>query len=62
MSIDKTKAVLDEEGNVKSFVLIVGGEDFYCQCGCNCFHKPDKQRLSTYRCNGCTTTYGERNK
>lgn len=62
MNFDKTKAVLDEDGNIKSFVLTIGGEDFHCQCGCNCFHKPDKDCLTTYRCNGCGTTYGKSNK
>ncbi|AEJ81351.1 DNA ligase [Erwinia phage Rouille] len=57
MRIDKDKAVLDDEGCVKSFTLLVGGKDFFCNCGCNCFHKPDRNDLSVYSCNGCHKTY-----
>ena len=57
MAIDKTKAVLTEDGKIKSFTLIVGGKDFFCKCGCNCFHKPDRTDLNKYRCNSCDITY-----
>lgn len=57
MAIDKTKAVLTEDGKIESFTLTVGGKSFRCQCGANCFHKPDRNDLDKYRCNSCNTTY-----
>lgn len=55
--IDKSQAVLDEEGDVKSFTIKVEGSQFRCRCGANCFHKPDRENLDLYRCNSCYTTY-----
>lgn len=52
-----TEPVKTEDGKIESFTLVVGGEDFFCRCGCNCFHKPDKLDLNKYRCNVCDTTY-----
>lgn len=57
MQIDKTKAVLNEDGTVKSFILEVGGKPFNCQCQANCFHKPFKESPGIYRCNSCGMTY-----
>ena len=60
MKTDKSKAVLNEDGDVKTFILTVGGSDYTCKGGCNCFHKPFKDDLSIYRCNGCSTTYKDK--
>lgn len=55
---DKFKnAVRTEDGNVKSFILNVGGKPFRCRCGANCFHKPNKDDLELYACNSCDTWY-----
>lgn len=55
--IDKTKAVLDEDGEVESFMVTMKGKSFHCRCGANCFHKPDREKDNLYRCNSCDTTY-----
>lgn len=62
MRINKGEAVLNSDGEVKSFTLIVGGNDFFCSCGCNCFHKPDKTDLTVYACNGCGKKYKNASK
>lgn len=56
--IDKYKnAVKLEDGSVEAFVLTVEGKDFFCECGCNVFHKPNIDDLSIYGCNGCNRKY-----
>lgn len=60
--IDKSQAVLDENGDVKTFTLKVEGRHFHCRCGANCFHKPDRENLEVYRCNSCYTTYEAKDK
>ena len=46
-----------EDGHIETFILTVGGEDFSCKCGGNCFHKPDATRLNVYECNSCKTRF-----
>lgn len=58
----KEEPVTTEDGKIESFTLKVGGEDFFCKCGCNCFHKPDKTRLNVFECNICQIRYGVINK
>lgn len=60
--IDKSKAVLDEDGDVKTIVLKVAGKSFHCRCGANCFHHPDKENLDLYTCNSCGTSYVAKDK
>lgn len=51
-------AVLNDDGTVKSFTISCHGEYIYCSiCGANCFHKPNKEDLSIYKCNTCDTKY-----
>lgn len=45
--------VKTEDGHIESFILTVGGEDYTCRCGCNCFHKPDCTDLDLFQCNSC---------
>lgn len=57
MNIDKSKAVLNNDGDVESFTIKVKGKSFYCVCKANVFHKPDKTNLNLYKCNSCGTCY-----
>lgn len=54
---DNGGAVLNDDGSLKNFVLTVGGKPFRCSCGCNCFHKPDREDPDAYECNACETRY-----
>lgn len=45
------------DGSIETFILTVGGKDFSCKCGCNCFHKPDNTNLNVYECNSCKTRF-----
>lgn len=60
--IDKERAVLNEDGDVKTIVLKVAGKSFRCRCGANCFHHPDKENLDLYTCNSCGTSYEAKDK
>lgn len=60
--IDKYQAVLDENGDIKTFTLKVEVKQFRCRCRANCFHKPDRENLELYRCNSCYTTYEAKGK
>lgn len=60
--IDKSKAVLDEDGNVKTITLKVAGKSFRCRCRANCFHHQDKENLNVYTCNSCGTSYEAKDK
>jgi len=42
---------------VKSHMIKIGGKRFYCECGCNCFHKPDLEDEFIYKCNACNSVY-----
>lgn len=53
----KTEPVKTEDGNIETFSITVAGDEFSCKCGCNCFHKPDKNDLELYACNACNTWY-----
>ena len=50
-------AVKTADGKLKNFTTTVGGKRFSCDCGCNVFHKPDKDKLHIYKCNSCETIY-----
>lgn len=60
--INMSKAVLDEDGEVETFMLTVEGVDFHCRCGANCFHKPNRENVAIYRCNSCGLTYKAKDK
>ena len=55
---DKHKnSVKDEDGNLMNFTIKIGGNFFRCPCGCNVFHKPNKENLNYYKCNSCGSAY-----
>jgi hypothetical protein len=55
---DKHKnSVKDEDGSLYNFTPRINGTMFRCSCGCNVFHKPNKEDLDLYKCNGCGTLY-----
>lgn len=43
-------------GQIPQFFLKVSGEIHICSCGCNVFHKPDKNCPNIYKCNCCDYT------
>lgn len=45
------------DGVLENFTLKIGGKAYYCQCGCNVFHKPDAELPNVYRCNSCDDTF-----
>lgn len=45
------------DGKVADFTVRIGGKPFFCDCGCNVFHKPDDENLHLYQCNACGTQY-----
>jgi predicted SprT family Zn-dependent metalloprotease len=45
--------VLHDDGTLHNFTLRVGGKPYRCACGCNVFHKPDREDLGLYQCNAC---------
>lgn len=53
----KTEPVLLEDGTLHNFIVYIEGKDFYCKCGCNVFHKPDRTQLNKYECNSCGLQY-----
>jgi len=56
--IDYEKAVLHDDGTLHEFTVSISGEHYHCpNCGVNVFHKPDRENLNIYRCNGCGTTF-----
>lgn len=50
-------AVKLEDGKLANFTMKIKGKPFYCQCGCNVFHKPDKGNLERYKCNCCDVEF-----
>ena len=50
-------AVKLPDGSLHQFTLRVGGKAFRCACGCNVFHKPNKENLDLFECNGCGEQY-----
>lgn len=50
-------ALKNEDGTLKNVMPKVAGSFFYCSCGCNVFHHPDKEDLDLYQCNSCGTQY-----
>lgn len=46
-------AVLRDDGRLHEFTLKVAGRRFFCDCGCNVFHKPDRSQTELYECNAC---------
>ena len=45
--------VLNEDGSLHQFTLNIEGKPYRCKCGCNVFHKPNKEKLMVYQCNSC---------
>jgi len=41
------------DGSLNEFMVRIGGKSYRCGCGCNVFHKPDKDDLDLYECNAC---------
>lgn len=51
---DESEPVRMEDGSVENFtVRKTNGTLYRCSCGANVFHKPDRENLDIYRCNGC---------
>lgn len=51
-------AVKNEDGSLyNTWVKLPDGKRFRCDCGCELFHKPDKNDLDLYCCNSCGTHY-----
>lgn len=48
-SNEQTVAAADK----RCYTLRIDGNSFRCECGCNVFHKPDKNDANLYMCNGC---------
>jgi hypothetical protein len=48
--------VKNEDGSLKNFMIMIGGESFRCECGCNCFHKPIDEP-NRFICNACDAEY-----
>ena len=46
-------AVCNDDGTLRNFTLRIDGKSFRCECGCNVFHKPDRNNVNLYKCNGC---------
>lgn len=46
-------AVCNDDGTLRNFTLRIDGKIFRCECGCNVFHKPDRNDVNLYKCNGC---------
>jgi hypothetical protein len=45
-----------EDGRLEQFMFRnyqLSGQSFYCECGCNVFHRPDHKNLDLYQCNCC---------
>lgn len=58
MSADRYEnAVKLPNGDVENFTIRLDGKKYHCHCGCNCFHKPEKNRLDIFRCNACGETF-----
>jgi DNA-directed RNA polymerase subunit RPC12/RpoP len=45
--------LLDVDDKLHNFTLRIAGKPYRCPCGCNVFHKPDREHLDQYQCNGC---------
>jgi hypothetical protein len=50
----KTEPLLNSDGTLHQFILKIDGKRYFCECKCNVFHKPDKNNLDLYQCNGCS--------
>jgi len=49
--------VVDKNGKLEEFTVKINNKFFRCSCGCNVFHKPDKEYPDLYECNCCRITY-----
>jgi hypothetical protein len=58
-SRDPYANAVKKDGKLEEFTLKTHGSDnfFYCDYGCNVFHKPDKEDLDLYKCNACGYEY-----
>lgn len=54
---DFKNAVKNDDGTLANFTLNLDGKKYRCVCGCNVFHKPDKEKPEIYRCNSCGYTF-----
>ncbi|HHX6500967.1 TPA: hypothetical protein ACVGJ1_002840 [Pseudomonas aeruginosa] len=52
-----TEPVRLPDGSLENFMVKVGGKPFRCSCGCNVFHKPNRDEPEHYKCNSCGTEY-----
>lgn len=52
-----TEPLRHEDGSLHQFTLKIEGRPYRCECGCNVFHKPDKEKLMVYQCNSCKETF-----
>ena len=55
--INYENAVKHEDGSLHNFTVRIKGGNFSCGCGCNVFHKPDKENLDLYKCNSCGSEF-----
>lgn len=49
----KTEPLLNSDGKLHEFTLKVNRKRFFCDCGCNVFHKPNKDIDDLFQCNAC---------
>ena len=45
--------VLLPGGELQQFTLRIASKPYRCPCGCNVFHKPNRENVGLYECNGC---------
>lgn len=51
--MDNVQPLLDDQNKLKESTLKIAGKRYFCPCGCNVFHNPDKENLDLFQCNGC---------
>ena len=49
--------LLRDDGDLYQTTLKVEGKSYFCKCGCNVFHHPNKRNLNLYACNACNQRF-----
>lgn len=49
--------LVDENGKLIESMIKLDGKPFRCECGCNVFHRPDRDAPEIYQCNCCDNTF-----
>ncbi len=57
MVINYDNAVKTADGKLDNFMIRLSEKPYRCECGCNVFHKPNKDRMDIFRCNSCGVTF-----